>query len=335
MTSDANAGIALRCEGIPLPLRGFGMTAWAGGVFTGSAQRSPPGYHAAMSLLAIILAAAIDPEGVCFKQGVVRIPAAAAAALAECGQRCSMRELAERFANGDGVERNFGIAELFLCRARGEMAPMEFEGMFTHLQKMRSGEETSPLAFCDYAASGFSANYCAGVRHEKVMPQLERRLETLRAQQAGHPSFAKLLELGGTYASNEAWRLGEMTRGGTGHIAYMLDAEVDQMERFVRSLERWSRERAPAASAAQEKQADRELNEAYRAAVAELGGIDDENAAEWQRHLREAQRSWIGYRDAFAAYYAERWRGRADAEALRREIVTALSRDRAEELRGE
>jgi uncharacterized protein YecT (DUF1311 family) len=287
-----------------------------------------------MSVLAIILAAALDPAQVCAKYGVMRMPPAVAAAVAECGDRCSLRQLAERFANGDGVERNLEIAEYFLCRAESEMAPAEFAGLFGHLQKMRAGEETSPLEFCDYASSGFSANYCAGVRHEKLMPQLERRLEALRAQQAARPSFATLLEQGGTYVSNEAWRLGEMTRGGTGHIAYMLDAEVDQMERFVASLERWSGERAPAASPAQEKEADRELNEAYRAALKELGGIDDENAPEWQRHLREAQRSWIGYRDAFAGYYADRWRGEASAEALRREIFAALSSDRAVELRG-
>jgi uncharacterized protein YecT (DUF1311 family) len=49
--------------------------------------------------------------------------------------------------------------------------------------------------------------------------------------------------------------------------------------------------------------------------------------------LRDAQRAWIRYRDAFAAFYVDRWRGAAKAEALRREIVAQLSRERAAELR--
>ena len=49
--------------------------------------------------------------------------------------------------------------------------------------------------------------------------------------------------------------------------------------------------------------------------------------------LRDAQRAWIAYRDAFAELYVTRWRGAAKPDVLRSEIVAQLSRDRAAELR--
>lgn len=105
-------------------------------------------------------------------------------------------------------------------------------------------------------------------------------------------------------------------------------------EQLVSSLERWSKQRAPSVSAADAKEADQALNSAYRAMQKEIdeGGAE---IAEWKTWLRDAQRAWIAYRDAFAAYYAEQWSGKASPDALSREIVTQLTRERAADLHGE
>jgi uncharacterized protein YecT (DUF1311 family) len=94
---------------------------------------------------------------------------------------------------------------------------------------------------------------------------------------------------------------------------------VDEKKRFVC-------ERAPAASAGEAKAADAELNAAYQSL---MKNTDEQ---EWRTRLRKAQRAWIAYRDAFAAFYADRWSGTASAGALRREIVTELTRERTTRL---
>ena len=287
-------------------------------------------------MLELILAAAIDVQQVCarYRTGYT-LPAAAAAAAADCDSesRCDV-ELAEQFANGAGVERDYDVAAYFLCEAEPSIAFAEFEGMYEHLQRMRRGEETADLAFCDHVTSGYGSTYCASARWDEMMPELEARIETLGRQVQAKTAFDALRKQGEAYWRAESTRIGEQSSGGTGYSAILLGEEVDAKQRFVESLERWTEERAPAAAEAEAKRADDQLNAAYRAAQKEIdeGG---EEIAEWKTYLRDAQRAWISYRDAFAAYYAERWRGAAPAAALRREIVTRLTRERTAELRNE
>jgi uncharacterized protein YecT (DUF1311 family) len=135
-----------------------------------------------------------------------------------------------------------------------------------------------------------------------------------------------------SFVRAESERITAQSRGGTAYGAIVLGSEIEQKERFVATLERFSKQRARAASQAALKRADDELNAVYRAKQKELDEADDE-IADWKTFLRAAQRAWIPYRDAFAAFYAERWRGKASPAELRREIVTELTRARAAELR--
>jgi uncharacterized protein YecT (DUF1311 family) len=222
-------------------------------------------------------------------------------------------EFAEKYANGDGVKRNLDAAAYFLCKAEEEMAPMEFSGMSQHLAAMRAGTETKPLDFCDYVTSGYGMGFCAHREYEQLMPELDRRLAALHVPDA-------LVAKGLAYVKAETERTGELSRGGTGYAGFVLGEEMSEKQSFVVNLERRSARRAPIVTEAQAKAADDELNAAYRA---------------WDRDtfLRDAQRAWIAYRDAFALWYAERWKGKASSFELRREIVTELSRERALDLR--
>lgn len=282
----------------------------------------------------MVLAAAVEPEEICAKYTNKYVPPPAAVAAAKECNGCN-RELAERFANADGVERNFEIAEYFLCRAQEEMGPMEFENMFAHVQRMRSGEDTDPLDFCDYVSSGYGETYCANARYDKVMPRLKMRLDALRAKVTAGEQFDAVRKRGEAYADVESQRIGEQARGGSGYVAVSTSAEVDQKERFVVNLERWSNARAAGASIAETRRADNNLNAAYRAAQKKIDKTGEDEIANWKSFLRDAQRAWIAYRDAFAIYYVARWRGEASPAMLRREIVTHLTRERTAELRGE
>jgi uncharacterized protein YecT (DUF1311 family) len=287
-------------------------------------------------LLALLLALPLDSAKVCAARLANYKPPAAAAKLGdtcEDGQYCYV-ELAEKYANGEGVKRDYDLAEFFLCMAEEELAPVELESMLEHLQEIRGGKSTRELSFCDHTSSGYAATFCAHRNWEEMMPRLDARIDALRRKVAAKTRFDGLRKRGNDYVSAESTRIGEQSRGGTGYSAIVLGSEVDEKQLFVETLERYSTQRAPAASAAEEKQADRELNDAYRGAHADIES-DDETIADWPELLRKAQCAWLAYRDAWAAYYVERWKGSAAPDVLRREIVTQLSRDRAAQLRGE
>lgn len=279
-------------------------------------------------MLAFILLAAIDTQQLCAKyDATYKPPRDAVAAIRECGDLASpdsmcARELAEQFANGDGVERNYEVAEYLLCHAAVGMADAETEGMLEHLQKMKSGEETAELHYCDHVTSGYGSGYCANLEWEALMPKLESRL-------AKFPKSVR--DAANAFVSAETKRIGEQSKGGTGYTAITLGAEMESKQNVVDALERWRSTRANATTSEEAKQADSELNAEYRAAQKEIA----EDFPEWKTYLRNAQRAWIAYRDAFAAYYVARWHGAAADEVLRREIVTALTRERTTQLREE
>ena len=250
-----------------------------------------------------------------------QLPPIAVEAEKECGESCE-RELAEKFANGDGVPRDYDIAAAFLCRAEPGMAQAEYDGMSAHLEKMRKGETEAPLRFCDHVTSGYGSTYCASVRWDEEMPKLDARINALR----GRPLMNELLMRGAAFAAAETEFIGEQSQGGTGYSAILLATEIDEKERFIASVEQWSKERAPSASSAEAKSADAELNAMYRKTM------KDTEDPEWRSRLRKAQRAWILYRDAFAAFYVDRWRDSAPADVLRREIVTQLTSDRTKAL---
>lgn len=286
-------------------------------------------------LASVLLAAIVDANAVCARfRNDYAVPDAAVAAYHLCkdeGLGCDL-QLAERFANGKGVKRSYEIAEYFLCEAEPEMVPAEFDGMFEHVEKMRAGTTKKPLRFCDHTTSGYSESFCAHMRWEVEIPELDARIAAVRKSSSVKPQFDAMRKRAAAYLESESKRRSELFRGGTGYSAAVLLSDIDTKAELVKELERWSKERAPAAKIENASAADAELNAAYRAAQK---GVDreEEEVADWKTLLRDAQRAWIAYRDAFAAFYVERWKGSASPEALRRDVVTQLTRARAAELR--
>jgi uncharacterized protein YecT (DUF1311 family) len=289
-------------------------------------------------LTILLLAATLDVESICEKYGNGYTPpplAQKAFKESKCEEGnlfCNV-SLAEGFANAKGAKRDYAIAEYFLCKAKDDIAPMELEGMMEHLQKMRSGAEKKPLSFCDYVTSGYGTTYCANVAWVEAMPLLDARIEAQRTRSTAKPQFDTLVKRAAAFVKADTEQIGMTYKGGTAQSAMTLDAEVASRTKFVENLERFSKQRATAASAEDAKRADDALNSAYRAQQQLLKDDFGDDAAEQQTYLRNAQRAWIPYRDAFADYYVERWRGTAAPDALRREIVTELSKQRAQAIR--
>lgn len=235
------------------------------------------------------------------------------------------RELGEMFANGDGVEQDFGAAIHFLCLG-GDMALVEMYGMLSHVLAMERGA-VGELDYCDHATSRHGAIICTGRRSSEETPVFESRFEALKKKWG--TSLDPLRERADAFIQADAFWEAELSRGGTMYAYAETQATLDRRKKLIELLEQFAEKRAPAASEAELKEVDAELNKAYRERLAELR--DPDSPADTD-NLRAAQRAWIPYRDAFIAWYVERWRGAASKEVLRREIAAQLTRERITEL---
>jgi len=260
------------------------------------------------------------------------------------GRRCCLvhgdcnRELAMIFANGWKVHRDYEAATYFICQAGDEMAPFEQWEMLGHVERMRTAKTPKDLDFCEYAESGRGAAWCAGLDLDRRSFLAKRRTEDIRKSldPAAQKSLAQLEKAADQFKEADAELQAADTRGGTIHNSEILGAEGKRVEIFVSTLERFGRQRAAAASAEALKQADAALNAAYKAAMAKEDEACEgcgEGEESTRALLRDAQRVWIPYRDAWTAFYRLRWKGAAPPEALDREITAALSTQRVEELR--
>ena len=243
-------------------------------------------------------------------------------------------ELAEKFANGDGVERDFSAAIHFICRMG--MASAERWSMLEHVLSMERGLTDEPLDFCAFNTSRDGGIICAARRDDEEGPQLERRFEAVRARFAG-PAIEALRSSARAFVEADAFWEAEQSRGGTMYVYAETHATLDREGKFLDQLELYTKERAAAATAAELAKADAELNAAYRKRLAGIEPCDPEysncSPPLEPENLREAQRAWIPYRDAWVAFYQERWRGAATPAVLRNEIATALTRARTADLR--
>jgi uncharacterized protein YecT (DUF1311 family) len=147
-------------------------------------------------------------------------------------------------------------------------------------------------------------------------------------------ALAALRKKAEAFTGNDASVFAEPNLGGTGYSTVILVGEIKRGEDFVATLERYTRERAPETNPTALKTADDALNATYTEVMAAYKAEDEDagKGTSGQDVLRQAQRSWIPYRDAWIAFYRLRWKEAAPPEALDREIAAALTEQRTKEL---
>ena len=247
------------------------------------------------------------------------------------------RDLAMIFANGWGVKRDYDAATFFLCRTE-DIAAHELWSMLGHIETMRKAEKPADLLYCDHVVSGAGQLYCEQVatarKEEEWTGRIAKVKQVLSAEAAAAlEGLMKALE---AFAEADAglWAFGN--QGGTGYLASAVEEQNRVHEEQASAVERLASSRAPACTADGLKRADADLNKAYRLARAtplECTMCSDPDVAGVET-LTEAQRAWIRYRDAWTVFYVARWKGKSKPKALKREIVFALTTERARQLRG-
>jgi uncharacterized protein YecT (DUF1311 family) len=207
--------------------------------------------------------------------------------------------------------------------------------MLGHIETMRTAGEPQDLLYCDHVTSGRGQLHCAQVAaeadEEGRTDRVAKLKQSLSAEAAG--ALDELVRALEAFAEAESG-LKVFGETGTGYAAIAVQEQLRVREEQLAAIERLANARAPGCAPEALKAADAALNESYRQARAvppECFTCSDPKA-EWAATLRDAQRAWIRYRDAWTAFYVVRWDGKAKPEALKTEVLCALTRERSAQL---
>jgi hypothetical protein len=236
-------------------------------------------------------------------------------------RQCALLEIAEKrddspfsgrtmlmtvYANGVGAKRDLDVAAHLACGIEG--APAESDGRVTHLAELKAkGWTGTDFSFCDDITSGLAGGYCAA--HEADIAGAKRDAELAALIRGWAPAdrqaFANLRKAHAAFV--DAHGEGEIDLSGTLRAALQIGAEErlkDELLAMIRALEAG---KSPRFSAGQAKAADAALNAGYRAFLSseEVGG--DHPGAITAEGVRDAQRAWLRYRDAFIAFAAVKY----------------------------
>jgi uncharacterized protein YecT (DUF1311 family) len=206
------------------------------------------------------------------------------------------------YANGDGVNRNIPLALRFACEQG--WAPAEFEGRVSHLKALLSkpAATTPKFSFCGDITSGFMGGFCAAYDSEIANARLEDRVRTLVSgfTPAQRTAFDTLRKLEEEYA--RAHGSGEIDLSGSARAMFEIDAQQSLREDFLAALESFEAGEFPTGSAGAFREADARLNSVYRKVMSNASTHKSEYGAVQPEGIRNAERAWLKYRDAWVGF---------------------------------
>ncbi len=212
------------------------------------------------------------------------------------------------YANGEGVKRNIPLALRFACEADG--APREIEGRLHSLEaleKTATAQQTK-FSFCDDVTSGFMMGFCSAYSSEIGDQDRAHSLDKIASQfaPAQRVAFRTLVSRLKAYA--EAHARGEIDLSGTARAMFQIDAEDSLLDDFDAALQAYEKGAGfPKSDHNSAAAADQQLNEAYRKALADAENHKSDYGAVQPEGIRNAERAWLKYRDAWLAFANSRY----------------------------
>jgi uncharacterized protein YecT (DUF1311 family) len=212
------------------------------------------------------------------------------------------------YANGYGVARNLGLAKKFACETAG--APAELDGRLEHLDAMaKTPGKTEPFDLCDDVTSGYMMGFCASRAADAAKVDRDKRVVALTAAwSAGHrAAFANVRAAADAYF--EAAVDGEVDMSGTARGAMAVGARESLEGALVDALTAFEQGALPRGDAAAFAAADKALNATYAATIKRYKTDSAEGIAGTVTPdgIRDAERAWIRYRDAWVAFGAQKY----------------------------
>jgi uncharacterized protein YecT (DUF1311 family) len=210
--------------------------------------------------------------------------------------------LATLYANGEGVERSIPLALRFACEEG--WSPAEFDGRIEHLEslELKPADPANQFSYCDDITSGAMQGYCAAYDREITDQGMEKTMNSLplRFTEPQRTAFSALVKAEQAYAM--AHGKGEIDLSGTARAMYQIDAEQTLRDDFLAAVQSFEVGKYPERSAATLGEADARLNNAYKAAMAEAEKHKAEYGAIQPDGIRDAERAWLTYRDAWVEF---------------------------------
>lgn len=223
------------------------------------------------------------------------------------------------YANGEGVPRDTALASRFACEYGG--APAEIRGRLQHLQRIADRSDTAPLDICDDITSGMMSGFCAS--RDAELAGVRRARQWARLQSDWTPAqldaWQRLRRTADAYAHAVAGN--EIDLSGTARGAFAVEARETLEIQLLEDVGRFERGDRPAQRAADLVPADQALNAIYRSVRTQLtAGVAAHEYALFGTvtadGVRDSQRAWLRYREAWVAFAATRW-GDTPADAWR------------------
>ncbi len=212
------------------------------------------------------------------------------------------------YANGVGAERDLDLATSLACRIQG--APAENNARADHLQSLKATHWTgTDFNYCDDTTSGYSGGVCAVQQASIADVARSDKLDALTSgwSKPEQQAFASLRTSAAAYAKASSENEVDLT--GTLRVALMIDREQDVMQEFLDLLGKLEHGGLPAGSVSGMQTVDASLNDVYRRLMAVGGkagpGVDYGTVT--KSGIRQAERAWLHYRNAWAGFAQVRY----------------------------
>lgn len=222
------------------------------------------------------------------------------------------------YGNGDGVQRNLDLAIHIACQdfpPPGPIGSADDQSVEIVLELAKTKSAQSPAQF----------NYCKDVsisdwREEMVCESVETGLARKKreAQFAGiaalwtseqKDAFNKARAAFKKYEDFE--ELAENTCAvQVAGCTMRIDDDLET--KFAEDIDRFNRGDLPGFTRQQYVADDGALNAAYREARKDAGPDLGQSSAFWSGRIRDSERAWLAYRDAFVTFAKIRWPGVRD-----------------------
>lgn len=208
------------------------------------------------------------------------------------------------YANGDGVSRNYTLAEKFACEAGG--APAEIDGRIEHLEKLRQQHWTGKnFDLCDDITSGHMAGYCTLLQSQMQAAKRESRLDAIvdAWSTAERQAFQPLQAASNRFINTRAEK--EVDQSGTAGASFVIAEKTSLQNRFFAALQTLQHGKLPRYSPEDLRRADAELN----AVFAKAEKPSTLRGTVTPRGIRQTEWAWIQYRDAWVTFGALKYPG--------------------------
>ncbi|HEY5993926.1 MAG TPA: lysozyme inhibitor LprI family protein [Gallionellaceae bacterium] len=211
------------------------------------------------------------------------------------------------YANGYGVKVNYDLAINYACKLGAIQSDYAVDDLIYDLAELSvtGVKPDKPIELSYYATSGLALKFADAEEWRKRELERMRSLDDIsRSWSKAHKTaFAKLRQAAEDFAQTSSRN--EADQVGTGRAEFINGIYEKVKSDFVQDVERGEKGEFPSYSQADFAELDNKLNKAYLAIM--HPGPEDKQPYEIStgitpEGIKEAQRAWLKYRDAWVAF---------------------------------